>query len=911
MMKKIIIFITLLCTIFSFVPVNAQDKIAAEETESAEYEENIKLLEAIGALSDTDYGKQRILTRAEFAKLITKVVGYNQLFQSEQSKESVIDLSFLTEKGWVYVAPADNADIAALSTGTAFSDVSSDDADLKFIEFVTEAGFMSADNTYFRPYDNVTGHEVLRAMSILLNLGVGQRLSTSEHVQKAISKGLLKKVSEKDMARPLRMKDIAVILLNTLNAEPYIIEFNGINKSCYIKENYLLMNQLYDVYTEKGFVNANEYAALKGYKETVKNFVVIGDTYYKFEDFDIDELLGYKLEIYYKTDDDSDKRIIYYKKETRQNELLIVGAEDIISFENHVFKYLDGSRIKSIPVNSNVSVVYNGASINSYSDHDFVPENGRIVFMKTGNASSYNLAKITKYDTMIVKSVDYQNELVMADVGDIKRFNADDFSEVKFFMPDGTEVVFATISKDVVLNIAQTLPGQKKRCCVVVCNYTVNGRLESIQEAEEKIVIDGSEYKYNSKFVDFKNVPLNTDMTLYTDSMGLVVSYKGKTDSGARYGYLRKVIYDENDENVCYIRIYETDDTFKTYTVSEQIKLNGKRVKAEKIGNYLLDANGVTKYQVIQYWTDNEGKLIEICTADGKEGVFSKYDISALGVSEVTHRNSALLSFANTGFTAFLNAGGYVAFAIPSDKEDDNNYGIITKFANEEKYTFDELYLKSADSRFIDVCVQLDVKVEKSFQTGGATPYMMVSSIECCIDEENEIYYEIEGYNATTTVSYKCYDDELFDVCKELGRGDILRFNLSGTGKDVAWIEKFYDASERRMVNGTTRHGDNLHPNELYSGWAIEATDSEQILLVHKFTYKDGKPDMAASQANYTRDGARMFKYPTRIICYDSAVNCVSLGSKQDVICSKDIETGSTVVIGSHYETAQVMFVIR
>ena len=908
MMRKVVVFITLLCIVLSCIPVNAETE-AGEQ--SSEYEENMELLEAIGALSDVDYGEQRILTRAEFAELITRVAGYDQLIDSEQSTESAIDLSFLTEKGWVYV-PTGTDDGVVLDTNTPFADVSSDDDAWRCIEFVTTVGFMSADGTtYFRPHDNVTGHEILRAMSIFLNLGAGQTLTTLEHSQKAVTEGLLSQVSEKDMTRPLRMKDIVVILINTLQAEPYILEFEGTNRSYYQRNDYLLMNQLYDTYTEQGVVNATEYAALKSYKTTVKGYVVIGDAYYQVENFDVDKLLGYKLEIYY-TEEDNDRKVVYYKEKIDADDLLTIEADDIVSFENHIFKYSDGNRIKSITVNSDVSVVYNGASIDSYTDEAFTPKNGTVVFMKTGNSSSYNLAKIMKYDTMIVKNVDYQNELILADVGDIKRFSTDDFDEIEYFMPDGTEVVFATISRDIVLSIASTLPGQMERCRVIVSNNTVNGTLERLNGADETVIIDGNEYEYNSELVDFRNVLLGADITLYLDGQGIVVAYRGKIGSGAQYGYLRKVTYDEVDENLCYIRIYTVDDTFVTYTVSDRVKLNGRSIKVEKIRNFLLDESGVTKYQVIQYWVDDTDNLIEICTADGKEGAFSKYDIAALGVSEVTHRNGALLSFANEGFTAFLNTvGGYVAFSIPTDKEDNENYGIIKNFGHEKKYTFDELYLSSPDSRFIDVCVQLDATVENTFDSGAATPYMMVSEIKCSIDEENELYYEINGYDTTAAVSYRCYDEDLFDVCNALGNGDIVRLNLNGIDNSVMWIEKFYDASEKRMTNGATRYGDNLHPYELYSGWAVESTDSDQILLVHRFTYTDGKPDLSASQAAYKKDGARMFKYPTRIICYNSGVNRVSLGSKQDVVCSENNQTGSTVLIGSYYENAQVMFVIR
>ena len=911
-MKKIITIIASLCMLFSLIPVTTMAEYTAE-AQSAEYDKNVSFLKAIGAFSDLDYSENRILTRAEFAKLIVQLVGGEQYVQSDDASGNKIDLSFLQEKGWVYVAPSSSAQISS----TAFSDVLSEDEDWKNIEFVTTAGFMVGDDTYFRPHDNVTGYEVLRAMSILLNLGCGKSMTTQEHAQKALSEGLIANISENDISRPLRMKDIAMILRNTLKSEPYITEFKGAYKKFYKEDDYLLMTQLYGVYEERGTVSANEYAALKSYKTTNPGYVVIGDAYYMINDFDIDELLGYTLDVYYNLDND-ERNIIYYESRTDTNDFLVIESEDIISFENHTFKYYDKSRIRSVNVNSNMSVVYNGSSVNSYKDEMFTPKNGKIVFMKTGNSGNYNLAKITKYDTMVVKSVDYQKEFVLADVGDIKSFDSNNYTDVEFFLPDGTEVVFATISKDIVLSIASTISGQKERCKVIVCNDTASGKLESCNKTDETVTVNGTEYKYNTTLVDFDSIPLSTDITLYLDCRGVVTAYKGKADSGGEYGYLRNVIYDDNMDNVCYIKIYRADDTFITYTVSDKLRINGNGMKIEKTKQYLLDANGATNYQVIQFFTDDEGKLAEIVTADGKDGAFSKYDLAALGVTGgLTHRNKALLSYANNGFAAFLNAGGYVAFAIPADREDDSGYGVIKSFANETTYTFDELYLKSADSSFVDVCVQLDVVVKKEFDFVSSTDYTMISSIKLCVDDDDDMYYEINGYNLSSAVSYKCFDEDLFDTCEGLGNGDIVRFNLSSVDNSITWVEKFYDGYDKYMLKKDTnqshpsKYKDILHPGELYSGWTTDATDSDQILLVHMFSYTDGRPDMSASEAAYTRNLARRFKYPTRIVTYDSETNSVTLGSKQDVVYSTDPNVGSTVVIGSYYENAQVMFVIK
>ncbi len=916
-MKKLISVILSISIILSLLPVTIFAENAIDESE--EYEENLKFLNAIGALTDIDYGMDRILTRAEFATLIVRFLGFGAILEdNKKDNKSVLeDLTYLRDKGWVYVAPkGDGSEVITVST-TGFSDVSADDEYKNAVEFVVSGGFMVADDARFRPNDNVTGEEILRAMSILLNLGCGENISTSEHCKKAMAERLLTKATQWDMSRPLRMKDISTILINTLDKEPFITNLIGKNIVYKREKDYKLINQLFDVYKDKGIVCANEYAAINGYTTTTHDYIVIGDVYYMVDaDVDTDELLGYDLDVYYR-DEDNERRLVYYKPRTEAKDVTVVESEDIISFENHTLRYVDKNMVKSIQIGSDMSIIYNGVSIDSYSDDVFKPKNGKIVLMKTGSSGNYDIAKITKYDVVLVKSVDYTNKFVLADIGDVNRFYFDDYDELEVYMEDGTAVGFDTIGKDAVLSIAQTLQRQKKRCRVIISNETIPGTFEKLSKEDNTVIISGAEYTYNSDFVNFEEIPIKTEIILYCDCRGVIVDYKRKEDSDSKYGYLRKVTYSEDNDDECRIKIYEANDTFSKYTVSESIKINGKKYKVSKTRNILLDSKGETNYQVIRYSTDEKGNLAEICTADGMVGAFTKYDITKLGVSELQHRNGALLAYSNAGFTAFLNPGGYVAFAIPSDRENDDGYGVIRQFNNDAKYSFDELYLRSPDSSFIDVCVQLDVQVEKKFDTKGASGYMMISKIKCCTDENDEIYYEIDGYDYLAERAYMCYDEKLFDKCKDVEKGDIVRFNFNETSGRITWIEKFYDVSEGRMVNsesstfGGAIYGDNLHPDELFSGWAVDTTDSEKILLVHRFLYNGGKPDISASQSAYARDKARMFKYPTKVVCYDSSSKQVYLGSKQDVVCSENICLASTVLVGSYYENAQILFVIK
>ncbi|GEM_PF-3146187 len=906
MKKKLFAFLVVLSTILSMTPQFSAD--AEESTEN--YVQNIAFLQAIGSFEGVDYAGNRILTRAEFAELIIKMLGFDGILEQKQQQSSVIDTSFLRENGWLWIADQEEGELA-LKSSTPFADVTTDSPEWNGIQFVTALNFMKADGEYFRPYENVTGAEIYRAMAVILNLVISQdEVSDQAYISAALAEGLSKGVSERSQDRPFRMEDIAAVMSNTLMAEPYMMDFEDDRIHFKQVKDYRLMTYLFDIYCDKGIVTANQYVALNGYEEAAKGCITIDGVQFEIKG-DTDAIIGAELEYYYV--EEPDNAIVYYRNKTAETDTKVLTPEDIISFENHILTYYDDNRQKTLNIKSDTLVIYNGVRLDSYTDQELKIKSGNIELMRTKGSSSYNIIKITKYSTMVVSSVDYTAEIVYGDVGDLNLFAVSAYDDLYFCMPDGTEVVFNTIGVDNVISVASTLEGkQKSRCKVIISTDTVSGILTGSDVNEHTLKVDNQEYYYIDGLFDPSKFLISNGIILYVNFEGRVVKAKGNSESGAQYAYLRDVLRDDAEEDICIIRLFETNAEFKRYFIRNRIKLNGKNVKPEKLFETFLDSGGSTINQVIQYWKDVDGNIKEICTADGMDGAFSRYDIGALGVTEVTHRNGALLSFANNGFAAYLNTtGGFICFAIPLDKNDDELYGCINSFGHEQKYTFDELYLRSSESKFVDVCVQNGVTATKSFNANTAKPYMMVSRIDTYLDEDDQLYYEISGYDLYNNVSYVCKDDEWFAACEGLHKGDVIRVMINSMNNQVEYIEKFFDANERTMTNGKTVNGDILHPYEAMHCYAVDTTDSYQFLVAHRFEYTDGKPDYALTKAKYTKNGTRVFKYPARIVVYDSRSNTVNVGSKQDIVYSSNPNNGTIMVVCSYYENAQAVFVIR
>ncbi len=907
MSKKLLTYLLILCMTVCMLPMGI---LAAEETQQANvaYEENVSFLKAIGSLSGIEYENDRILTREELAQLIVCSIGYADAAEDGEG-DAVIDTSFLNEKGWLWVA--DREESGNTLTQTEYSDVTTDMEMWQYIKLATELGLMTGENNRFRPGEDIVLSDVLYAVGRLLNFNIIKESNDVKDMMSEIyAEDILDGVAERDLNSHIRMSDVAMIVANTMKAQPYIIQFTGSGVTYKKEKNYFLMTHLFDTYFAKGVVTANKWAAMPNYTKTNDGYIRVDGVEYATT-LDTDELLGHRVEVFFT--EDVDYRIVHCQKSKANRESIIIDSEDIIDFSNHILTYEYNNVRKQTKIPARATIVYNGVQLNDYSDSDFMPASGRIELLQL-DSGDYDLVKITKYETMMLSSVDYTNETVYAETGDLSVLSVKDYPSTEIYLANGTEVVFSTLSIDNVISVAKTIAGkQEQRLKIVVSTETVTGQIISLNSDEESIVLDETEYQFLEGYYAGANLSIQKKVILYLTSDGKVIKAKGVTEGGAKYGWLRYIKYLESNDEYR-LRIFESNAKFKNYYIKEKLRFNGQTKKLKYIFAELTDDSARTKTQVIQYWTDENGNITEICTADGMDGAFSKYDLSKVGATELTHRNGGLLSFANFGFAAFLNTtGGFVSFAIPLDENDESAYGCIKTFAHEQKYTFDELYLQSKDSKLIDVCVQKGVVATTTFNSNTATPYMMVSKVMQKLDEDEEVYYSISGINTTTAVEYKCYDSDLFAQCAALNKGDIVRFNINSMDQKVEFINKVFDGAKKAMENGTTRYGDILHPYEAFNGFATTTTDNYQFLVTHRYEYDavTKLPDMGATNSVYDKDKTRVFKYPARIVCYDSSSGEVKVGSKQDVVYSENANSGSMVVVCSYYENAQIMFVIK
>ena len=230
-----------------------------------------------------------------------------------------------------------------------------------------------------------------------------------------------------------------------------------------------------------------------------------------------------------------------------------------------------------------------------------------------------------------------------------------------------------------------------KKHNIIISRKTLFGTLTRKNEADKEISIDGVEYKCASSF-DFNSVAVGDEGEFYLSDEDFVVLFEGRSAKKGIYGYLKKAWLDEDTEDVM-LRVFGQDGSWKTYTASEKIRVDG--VKASS-GDYVLTNivnTDSTYYQPIKFSANALGVMTEIDTI---EDVSDNNDETRLtGPVEIdgTNESDDNMFWTSTGIIGhrYGTNNDTIMMVVPEDKSAEEDYNIITtaSFPTYDYFTVD------------------------------------------------------------------------------------------------------------------------------------------------------------------------------------------------------------------------------
>jgi len=512
------------------------------------------------------------------------------------------------------------------------------------------------------------------------------------------------------------------------------------------------------------------------------------------------DLLGYSINVIWR-EVDGWNEVVYF--EPRSNDVKVIEAADIQEASGYNIHYYKNGKRATEKIDSSTYVVYNGTVMTNYDETNLNPftlnnYDGKLTFIDNNRDSKYDVLFIDAYETIVV--ADVIEEKVFSKFEPISSYDLSgvEKDELQILNILGEPIPITEISPDDILCISKNINGKIKK--VVVAIDSAQGAIEEIAYNEdgkpESFTISGTNYKCSNSFAKSLNldeIKLGKTVKVYFDCDGMIAYLEIVKDTSYKVGYLTAA--DKDGLRKYCVKIFEQNNLFAYYNLSEKVKINGERYKdKEAFGILGIESSGEIKRQIIKYHIDTEGNIDEFIVVDNSkdaDGFFTSEFFQLDGFDGKTPQTykTDLYTF---GLKAFATANTII-FDVPveSKRDEEELYQAYSRsvLQNSKDYSL-YAYGSNKYSPIIEYGVrEIETVFVPDYQK--AYPFMVVQNIKYVITEDDEYLPKIEGFYRTTSATYEYgeYFAKDEDVLKigENGAlpqtGDIIKYDVDGNGK--------------------------------------------------------------------------------------------------------------------------------
>lgn len=760
-MKKILCLFLILC----IIPLNTAYAFFYEDIEECSFPESIEIMDLLGIMEGYDdevtFNPEKEVTRGEFSEIIMRI----------------LDPSQPAEKGY-------------------FMDVPKEHPNYNSINSVAQMGYMTGyENNIFKPDERITIGEVL-AVAVKLSgykyLADANGGYPTGYLLAANQLGILKGISI-SMANYATRDVVAKIIDNLLDVEVReIVGISGEN-NIYSSDGTTVMMKYFNLKREEGLAVADEFSAIKNSSLASENQIIIDYVNYYIDISFVSNIVGKNVRYIYRMDKETNKNYIIYIKET-DNKMVSVRTEKYISFTNNNLSYYDeNDNIKSIYVSKHASYIVNGETKKYFEGIFDSVIYGEFTLISTANNSEYDIVHIDSVTKNIRVGNVSEDDYILTDKNDYTKKIIADSRDMKVSIYDcdnDKEISFSEIRENSVVTEMKS----DNITSLFVTAKTVNGWIEQADYSENKIIISGAEYEYNSlcetsyiaKFRPGDNV------TLYLDYMGKIAFAEHQKTSDGEYAYLiNTVTRIIENEDVIYGKFYTSSGEMKSFKFSDKLKVNGTRREysgeedlLKLIGTF--DTLSQTyKLEKMTYITVNDDTVISIAV----EG--SSSDVKTIEEKWPVKERTYISNYGCFNYDMYI-ASGTPIFAIPDNPltADERQFGILNTddFISLDEYTVSG-YVSNPDGEEAEAVI-----VKGMSGTGGTVPaktaLCVVTKVTEVISDNGENLKRIRfvqsgnesyvDYDELDNVTYT-YNDVAYTP-SQLQAGDVITYTVNVSG---------------------------------------------------------------------------------------------------------------------------------
>lgn len=696
--KKLISLVSAAAIIATSILSNTVFADFTDVSSDNQYSKSITTLSTLGVINGYDDGTFKpdgSITRAEFAKIITYVLG----------------LSGLT------------------TPSTEFSDVGGHWANAN-IKTAYDQGIINGfEDGTFRPDDNVTYEQALKMIVCTLGYDAFAQAAGGYPVgyqSQAASLGLTKGISGLAFDAPANRGAIAQAVYNALEVSMQQKD----NSGQWVSSDKTLLNDYLNVKKFKGeLAGVEEHVTgncvgtlLKGQMQMVSTsssgtYVTMDYTAFTQNITDISKYLGKMITVYYRQKNDNDEAVLVaIDSDTTKNTEINVVSDNIIGLESTSFKYYDNNASKNAKVDmDNVTVRYNGKTVDrtgtqlrtkedkltdkTYSFKDALnnwldPDSdffiyGDVILTDRESDGTIDDIQINDYKTMLALKSPTTSDYKITDklkTGNSLVLNPNSTEYTYTVVKDGKEAALTSIAANDVITYVKSIDGSIYT--LYVTSKKITGTVSSYSSADGTITIDKQDYNvdpecegYISTKQNGKKLSSGQTGTFYIDKFDTVIYAEIAEEKEKPYAYITNV-YEGDGTEQWYISAYCPAKSTSS-TVSYPLK-----------NKVTVGTQGSVNQEAVADILEEIAKNSNADVAD--ETIIKNIYGSDLNYDANTYKYSQLARID-------INTQGYVTSIIPvSDKIGDtnSNESEVIKCKELAKYKYNSGTFSNGNSKF-------------------------------------------------------------------------------------------------------------------------------------------------------------------------------------------------------------------
>lgn len=657
-------------------------------------------------------------------------------------------------------------------------------------------GLVGGSDGEIRPDDDITWQEAAKILLGLLGYGALCEANGGYPNGYVVQAGKLRlfprNVTSEKYITP---SELLEVLVNTLETDICSVTTTQITNGnaeyeFEITKRETLLKATHEIYEGIGVVDANQFTTLYSGNGCGLGNVRIDGVIYSTAQFEAEQLLGHRVDYYYKIDED--ERILIYATPASTDTATTLAADDIsptLTTVREIVYYDEETGDKmSRDIAANASLILNGTQTPLLQTL-LCPQSGYVTLVDRDDDGEADVVLVTSYRTIRVSSVSgFDHVVVDALGGDAIVVDPNDSSYVLSIVKDGKTADFESIEKNDIISYAVSSNGKINYKQLVISSETVSG---TVTKTDEKTVtIDGVDYRVASNLA--QEDLLNKTGTFYLNCLGWIVDWDGGQD--VAYGFLNIVGWTSGINHTLQAQIYTENDRWVELDFANHVNYNGTMMSCRDITfpedyrqliTYTVNSEGkinmltfATVVQTNEQWSDTEQRLI-------RNHVFRL----SRSMESTTYRSSNK-SF---GGTVALNSETKV-FCVPTDGSKDKEGFYMraatglsgdTTYKNVKCYDVDEVGV-------CKVCVMDSTSMKGAISTSDIT---VCAGVGSTVTDDGECVPSLLIWLDGEKLSMPVQAASVISSVGGINAGDIVKYSVDNKGRVVS-ITKYFDSSQ-------------------------------------------------------------------------------------------------------------------